>query len=134
MKQAKIALEVAKYAHEGQTRRDGITPYIEHPKAVARRVHTDDEKAVAFLHDIIEDTVYTKQNLLDAGIKPHIIEAVEILTKTKTKSYEEYLEDVKKNPLAKTIKIADMLSNLNDDPTKNQIRKYTKGLAYLNEN
>ena len=63
MKQAKIVLEIATSAHEGQTRRDGVTPYIEHPKAVARRVHTDDEKAVAFLHDIIEDTVYSKQNL-----------------------------------------------------------------------
>jgi len=52
----------------------------------------------------------------------------------KTKSYEDYLEDVKKNPLARTVKIADMLSNLADNPTKNQIIKYSKGLLYLHEN
>ena len=109
-----------------------ITPYIEHPKAVASRVKTDDEKAVAFGHDILEDCNWiTPLYLLDNGLEPHIVEAIKILTKTNNKSYSDYLYDVKDNPLARTVKIADLLSNLADNPTNKQIRKYAVGLQVL---
>ena len=130
--QSEIAFALAVFAHEGQTRRDGITPYIEHPKAVMSRCKTDDEKAVAAGHDILEDNkAIIPEYLLSAGLKPHIVEAIKILTKTKNKSYTDYLKDVKGNTLARTVKIADMISNLCDDPTEKQVVKYVKGLYFL---
>ena len=94
-------------------------------------VKSDKEKAVALLHDILEDTVYTVEDLLPTDLDNDVIEAVVILTKKDEQSYDEYLELVSENLLARKVKIADMLSNLADNPTKNQIIRYAKGLLFL---
>ena len=131
----KKVFQIANDAHSGQYRRDGVTPYIKHPMDVATRVsHLGNEYvAVAYLHDVLEDTDTTVDDLVNAGVPNDIIQAVSILTKHNHDkiSYDEYLVNVKNNNLARRVKIADMLSNLADSPTDKQIRKYSKGLLFL---
>jgi (p)ppGpp synthase/HD superfamily hydrolase len=126
------AAALAKEAHQGQFRRDGITPYISHPKAVAARVAGDPQaEAVAWLHDVLEDTPVTAEMLRSQQIPEEVIRAVSMLTKADGTDYEVYLMAIKANPLAKKVKIADMLSNLSDQPSEKQILKYAKGLTIL---
>jgi len=127
---------IAVKAHAGQYRRDGKTPYIKHPFAVADRVsHLDHEYVcVAYLHDVLEDTKVTYSDLENEGIPENILKAVAILSKNlynENVSYDQYLVCVKRNELARKVKIADMLSNLADNPTDKQIKKYAKGLLFL---
>jgi len=127
-----LAEQIATKAHEGQFRRGGIVPYIEHPKVVARRVGDDAEvQVVAWLHDVIEDSEHTAQSLQNAGIPPHLVSTVVLLTKTREIVYEDYMDKVASCPIATRVKIADILSNLADNPTRKQIRKYAKGLLRL---
>lgn len=135
------AAQIAKQAHTGQFRRDGITPYFTHCNDVARRVQvlcpTTDEAEretlidVSFLHDVLEDTDVTIEDLREAGIRPAVIEAVQLLTKPADHSYADYIAAIKSNPIAKRVKIADMLSNLADTPTEKQILKYAQALQFL---
>jgi (p)ppGpp synthase/HD superfamily hydrolase len=123
---------IARSAHAGQYRRDGVTPYIEHPKAVVARVKGDDKaEAVAWLHDVIEDTHETAASLLQQGVPGAVVEAVEVMTHRRGEEYQAYLERVKRNPLATKVKLADMQVNLSDSPTEKQIKKYERGLSFL---
>ena len=132
MNYVQIAEEVATKAHEGQFRKGGEIPYITHPRRVAERVKGDLEaEAVAWLHDVLEDTDLTDQDLLDKGIPKNVVEAVEVLTKSKEIPYNKYLENVRNNELARKVKIQDMLDNLSDKPSKKQIIKYSKGFLVL---
>lgn len=127
-----LAKQIATAAHDGQFRRDGLTPYINHPQEVVRRVQGDEQaEAVAWLHDVLEDTAETPKSLAAKGIPDHIIASVEVLTKTDGPSYDRYLEGVLADPIAKRVKVADMLTNLSDQPTNKQIRKYAHGLLML---
>lgn len=129
---AAIARSIATEAHDGQYRRDGVTPYIEHPAAVASRAPKSPEaQAVAWLHDVLEDTELTRDDLIERGIPEPVVAAVEALTKQESLSYEENVQRAAANQLAAAVKMADMLSNLSDSPTENQIRKYAKGLLLL---
>lgn len=130
---AALAEQIARRAHAGQFRRDGVTPYITHPEAIVKKLsaETDEVRAAAWLHDVLEDTGLTAANLLDSGISPRVIEAVVRLTKSAGQSYERYLEGVKGNEIARPVKVADMLHNLGDSPTLEQIIKYERGLLVL---
>lgn len=108
--QAIKAHEIAKMAHFGQVDRAGVD-YIKHPETVASFVKTDEEKAVAYLHDVIEDTSLTLLDLEMFGLSKNIIEAVDILTKKKGQDYQSYLNLVKTNELAKVVKLADLRHN-----------------------
>jgi (p)ppGpp synthase/HD superfamily hydrolase len=126
-----IAQAIAERAHSGQFRRDGITPYIKHPQDVASRVETEEQKIVAVLHDTIEDTELTLDDLRAVGFPEEIVNAIAAMTKTEGQDYDQYLIGVKSDPLARVVKIADMNANLSDSPTERQIEKYHKGLAFL---
>lgn len=134
-----LAFEIAKEAHAGQTDKAGLD-YILHPQQVAATVATDEEKAVALLHDIIEDTDVTASELLAKGLPIAVVEAVEALTKKKNQNYSDYLANVKKNGLATTVKLADLkhnsdLSRLEKITKKDRDRaeKYRKAIEYLSE-
>lgn len=128
-----LCAEIAICAHQGQFRRDGVTPYIEHPKAVASKMITFEEKAVAWLHDVLEDTELTAQDLIDKGVPERIVDGITYMTKREGESYTGFLCIVSNNPLAKAVKIQDMLHNLSDNPTRKQVVKYAKGLLFLLE-
>ena len=126
-------LEIAAKAHEGQFRNDRKTPYITHPVAVANLFPEWEvgARAVALLHDTLEDTSLTAQALLGQGVSPIVVEAVVAMTKRENEAYDDYLIRVKANWLARKVKIADILSNLSDSPSKNQVKKYAKALKFL---
>jgi len=122
----------ARWVHRDQKRRDGKTPYIIHPQAVMKMLHDDDYvKAVAWLHDVLEDTTFTQQDLIPLNFPVEVVEAVKVLTRTKDVPYEEYLKHVKRNTIARYVKIADMLHNLCDKPTDSQKEKYKQGILFL---
>lgn len=138
MNYAQIAQSIATIAHEDQTDKNGA-PYIEHPAAVASYVTTDDEKAVAWLHDVIEDTVVTADHLLEMGFPKRIVDAVVLLTRTREVSSDDYYAAIRQNPLARTVKIADVKHNtepsrvalLPRDVQKRLEKKYKKALRLL---
>ena len=137
MRQQDIAYELAKKAHEGQFRRDGVTPYFNHVVDVARIVQMrggdDLAIATALLHDTAEDGVLSFSQMKDAGIEDEIIEAVKLLTLDKEFTYDQNIKFIKlsDNDIAIKVKIADNLSNLSDAPTDRQILKYAKSLQIL---
>lgn len=129
------AKEIATLAHQGQFRRDGVTPYIEHPAAVASvfSIGTWAEE-IAWLHDVIEDTDWTAQDLLDHGINGLVVDSVMTLTHQKGESYEDYIARISLDDWATQVKLADIAANLADNPTEKQRKKYAKAIGYLAAN
>ena len=132
-----LALSIAKKAHKGQYDKAGVD-YIEHPLFVASLVDTQEEKAVALLHDVLEDSPYTAEELILAGLPETVVTAVQVLTKKKGQDYQQYLELVKSNPIARCVKLADLkhnsdLSRLATITEKDMERfeKYKKAIDYL---
>lgn len=132
-----LAIEVATVAHAGQLDK-GQQPYIFHPQAVAGAVDSDEEKIVAWLHDVVEDTYITLDDLAEMGFSEQIVHAIDVITKRKGVSYDDYLIDVKQDALAKAVKIADIKHNSDisriPNPTEKdfaRLEKYKKALAFL---
>ena len=132
-----IALAISKKAHAGQVDKAGVD-YIQHPLYVASQVETEQEKAVALLHDVIEDSNITSVDLLTSGLPNEVVTAVQILTKKKGQSYQEYLEKVKTNDLARVVKLADLKHNSDlsrlksvSDTDLERVEKYKKAIYYL---
>ena len=125
------AREFATKKHSGQYRRDGVTPYIVHPEKVASMFDDNStKKIVALLHDTIEDTDTTYEEiseLFGQGIADDVI----TLTHNWDETYDEYINKVKKSIFCTEIKIADIVCNLSDNPTEKQIKKYYKTLVRL---
>ena len=132
-----LALSIAKKVHEGQYDKAGVV-YIKHPLFVASLVDMQEEKAVALLHDVLEDSPYTAEELILAGLPETVVTAVQVLTKKKGQDYQQYLELVKSNPIARCVKLADLkhnsdLSRLATITEKDleRFEKYKKAIAYL---
>ncbi|MGE5414355.1 MAG: HD domain-containing protein [Syntrophomonadaceae bacterium] len=132
------AIAIAKEAHAGQKDKAG-QPYIGHPMRVMESVGTDDERIVAVLHDVVEDSDWTLDMLLQEGFSPPIVEAVDALTKRPAEDYEkEFIPRTGRNPLARRVKLADLADNLDrtrllEESPKNLQRaeKYRRARAYL---
>lgn len=130
---AQRAYALAKKAHLGQKDKGGNN-YIEHPKAVAAMMDTDLEKAVAFLHDVVEDTEISFDDLKEYRFSNQIIEAVKALTRHKNESYDAYIDRVIQNPIAKKVKLADMEHNSDITRIKNPSQKdYDRCQKYLDK-
>jgi (p)ppGpp synthase/HD superfamily hydrolase len=131
------ALKLASNAHAGQIDKAGM-PYILHPYYVASQMETEDETVVALLHDVVEDTELTIDDLKAEGFVDHIIQAISLLTKTSDTDYNDYIEKISINKIATKVKIADMKHNSiigrNDDPDEWVLRlhkKYEKSIKIL---
>lgn len=109
MEALRLAELIATGAHYGQVDKGG-NPYIEHPKTVASLVMLEDEKIVAWLHDVVEDTNITLADLMPF-FEPIIIAAVASITRGKDEPRDEYLKRVKADPIATRVKIADLRHN-----------------------
>lgn len=105
-----MAIDIAVKAHRGQVDKNK-EPYILHPLAVMGMMDTHEEKIVAVLHDVIEDTNVTIMDLTFKGFGGNIMSAIEAITKRDTETYFEYIHRVKKNPLATKVKLADLKHN-----------------------
>ena len=136
--QSEKAYEIAKKAHLGQVDKAG-EDYIKHPEKVASFVKTDEEKAVAYLHDVIEDTELTLEDLNKYDFSKEVLEAVDIITKKRGEDYQSYLNSVKKNKIARAVKLADLRHNSDltrlIKVTEKDIKrkeKYQKAIDFLN--
>jgi (p)ppGpp synthase/HD superfamily hydrolase len=134
-----LALAIATRAHAGQRDKAG-EPYIEHPKRVAARLERDEERSTALLHDVLEDTPMTAADLLAAGIPAQVVRAVETLTKQKGETYEAYMQRVKRDPLARSVRLADLGDNMDlsrlpvvTERDLKRLSKYEWARAYLLE-
>ena len=105
------AVRIAVEAHTGQKDRNG-QPYILHRLRVMARVLTQDEKIVAILHDVIEDTPWTPDQLKDRGFPPHILQALDCVTKREGEAYEDFVTRSASNPIALRVKLADLEDNM----------------------
>ena len=131
-----LALQIAKEAHAGQVDK-AEEDYILHPMTVASYMDTDTEKAIAYLHDVLEDTSVTVDELRN-HFPNEIVDTVITLTHRKDESYFEYIQRISKSKLAKKVKVADLLHNLDikriKEPTKQdyeRLEKYKKAILYL---
>jgi (p)ppGpp synthase/HD superfamily hydrolase len=107
------AILLAVQAHHGQTQRNG-QPYILHPLSMMLRFDADeDAQIVAVLHDVVEDTAVSLDDLRAIGFAPQIVEAVDHLTRREGESYEAFIERIRPHPLACKVKLADLRDNLN---------------------
>ena len=109
--QLQFALELAIEKHKNQKDKSG-KPYILHPLHIMETVKSDDAKIVAILHDIIEDTDVTEEDLLKAGLSKYIVDAIVLLTRPYDEDYMDYVKKVSSNPLAKEVKLADLEHNM----------------------
>ena len=135
--QTEIAKSIAHAAHEGQLDKAG-KPYIEHPRTVADAVEGDTAKAVAWLHDVVEDSSMTFDDLQAAGIAPEVINHLQLLTHDKSVPYMEYIAALKNDLVAREVKLADLrhnsdLSRLNTitDKDRERLAKYQQALELL---
>lgn len=133
------ALTIATKAHEGQTDKAGA-PYIFHPIRVANRCLTDEEKIVALLHDVIEDSETSASDLLAKGFPHTIVDAVLSVTRNEDESYDEFIKRSRLNPIGRQVKIHDLEDNLDitrlAQVTENDIarlNKYISAYRYLRE-
>ena len=131
-----LALQIAKEAHAGQVDKAG-KDYILHPMTVASYMDTDVEKTIAYLHDVLEDTSVTVDELRN-HFSNEIVDTVITLTHRKDESYFEYIQRISKSKLAKKVKVADLLHNLDitriKEPSKQdyeRLEKYKKAILYL---
>ena len=107
----KKAMELAEKAHQGQLDKGG-NPYILHPVRVMERCETETEKIIAVLHDVIEDSDYTLEDLKKEGFSEIILEALVCLTHREGEGYMEYIERICQNTLATRVKYADLQDNM----------------------
>ena len=105
------AMEIARKAHAGQVDKGG-TPYINHPIAVSKKVLEEDAKIVALLHDVVEDTDITLDDLKAEGFPEHILKAIDAITRRPCEMVHEYIARVKANSLACEVKKADLTHNM----------------------
>lgn len=107
-----IALRIATAAHAGQLDRDGY-PVILHPLTVGLMGHTDEEKMAGFLHDVVEDTSVTFDNLIEEGIPTGVVNAIRVLTHGKESDYYDYIQGIIEsgNPIALQVKYNDLKHN-----------------------
>ena len=129
-KQIELAKVLAHERHEGQYRNDGTTPYVTHVSAVADAVE-DRLKPIAYLHDIIEDTDLTLQELRDFKFSAYICIAVDLLTHKEGVSNKEYWTRIGANADATVVKIADIKHNLSSNPSYNARSKYARALKFF---
>lgn len=132
-----LAEKIALQAHKNQLDLNGL-PYIEHPKFIVNKVESIEEKIVAWLHDVCEDSKISKDDLITYGFPKLIIDAIEAITRNVGEEYFDYIYRVQGNNLAKKIKVIDL--NHNSDLTRikkpntrdiERVKKYQEALKLL---
>ena len=131
------AIEIAVAAHKGQLDKAG-KEYIEHPMRVMAAGSSTDEKIVGVLHDVVEDSEWTFEQLAAEGFAPKIIEALRCLTKLEGESYDKFIARVKCNALATAVKLNDLTDNMDirrlpylSDKDVKRLKKYLKAYKQL---
>lgn len=128
------ALNIACKAHSEQTDKAGA-PYILHPMRVALHCQTENEKIVALLHDVIEDTPITLEELKTEGFSEELLDALRCLTKIEGEDYKTFIKRVSTNSVATKVKIQDLKDNMDISRLKGKphwkMETYKEALEYL---
>ena len=135
----KMALKLCFEAHKEQVDKSGM-PYVFHPFHLAEQMNTEETTIVALLHDLVEDTDYTIEALVDMGFDKSITDAIALMTHADNVAYMDYVRAIKDNPIAKTVKLADLKHNSDltrldtiDEKALSRREKYLKAIAILEE-
>ncbi len=136
------ALQIAARAHEGQQDKHG-QPYILHPLRVMNAVDDETAKVVAVLHDVVEDTSVTAEDLRREGFDEAVLAAVECLTHRHGETYADYVVRCKADSIARRVKLADLEDNSRPsrallrpdriEPDIGRLRKYFLAYKFLTD-
>lgn len=117
----KQAILISYKAHEGQYDKGGY-PYCFHPYHLAEMLETEDEIIVALLHDVMEDHPETcSWKYLEETFGKDVAEALHLLTHNEKVPYMDYVKEIAKNPIARRVKMADLLHNMDATRTNGQL-------------
>ena len=106
------AISIAALAHRGQRDKAGAV-YLLHPLRLMLRMDSEAAMMAAVLHDVVEDSDWTLEGLRERGFSEEVVEAIACLTHRDGENYEEFVERLKPNPLARRVKLADLEDNMN---------------------
>ncbi len=133
----KKAMKLCYEAHKDQVDKSGI-PYVFHPIHVAEQMTDEITTVVALLHDVVEDTDYTLQDIADMGFGEQVTEALALMTHKKGVPYLDYVARLKDNPVARAVKLAELEHNSElgrleevDEAALKRVEKYKKARAIL---
>jgi (p)ppGpp synthase/HD superfamily hydrolase len=137
--QTKKALKLCFLAHRDQVDKSGM-PYVFHPFHLAEQMMDEDTTVVALLHDVVEDTPHTLDDLKKMGFSSQIIEAISLMTHEPGVPYMDYVQKIKENAIARAVKLADLKHNSDltrldiiDDRAKQRVEKYAQAIRLLSE-
>lgn len=135
----KKALRLSFDAHKDQVDKSGI-PYVYHPFHLAEQMESEETVTVALLHDVVEDTDYTIEDIIAMGFPKPVTDALALMTHDMTVPYMDYVAKIKTNPIAKAVKLADLRHNSDtsrleyvDEKVLRRIRKYHDAIELLEE-
>lgn len=135
----KKAMKLCFEAHKNQVDKSGM-PYVFHPFHIAEQMPDEDTAIVALLHDVVEDTDYSIVDLEEMGFSKTVTDAISLMTHNENAPYLDYIQRIKRNPIARTVKLADLkhnsdLSRLNNITQYDidRVEKYIKAISILGE-
>ncbi len=135
----KMALKLCFEAHKEQRDKSGL-PYVFHPFHLAEQMQTEETTIVALLHDLVEDTEYTIADLTEMGFDKAVTDAIALMTHAKGVEYMAYVRAIKENPIARTVKLADLKHNADltrldsiDEKALRRREKYLEAIRLLSE-
>ncbi len=133
----KRALKLCFGAHKNQTDKSGM-PYVFHPFHLAEQMSSEITVITALLHDVVEDTDYTIDDLREMDFGEEVIEALALLTHDDSEPYMDYVARIKENPVARAVKLADLEHNSDmsrlsvvDDYALKRAEKYKAAIEIL---
>ena len=135
----KMAMKLCFETHKNQLDKTGL-PYVFHPFHLAEQMDDEISTVCALLHDVVEDSDITFEDLAKMGFSGEIIDVLKLLTHAEEVTYMDYVREIKKNPTATKVKIADLKHN--SDTTRLDVvdewaikrnEKYAEALRILTE-
>jgi len=131
------AIEIAAGAHAGQKDKVG-QPYILHCMRVMMKLAKANDRIVAALHDVVEDTLWTLPKLRQEGFPASVVNAVDAITHREGENYDDYIKRLGANAIARRVKLADLSDNMahtrqmqHSDRTAEELKRYDKAVKYL---
>jgi len=132
-------MRIAFEAHKDQVDKSGI-PYIFHPIHLAEQMMDETTVCVALLHDVVEDTAITFEQLEEEGFPEAVVAALQLLTHEDAVPYMDYIRRLRENPVAVAVKLADLRHNSDltrldyvDDAARERAKKYAEAIRILSE-
>ena len=137
--QTKKALKLCYQAHRDQVDKSGM-PYVFHPFHLAEQMTDEATTVTALLHDVVEDTDYTLEDLRAMGFPDAALDAIALMTHDPSVPYLDYGATIKSNPVARAVKLADLRHNSDltrldeaDEKALERVEKYRKAISILQD-